>query len=533
MRLRPSFPALLAVCLSWSLSSSAGSGVPAWPDLSTDAGPQGGGDNDAALVVGVGDYVYLPDIAGAVDNAAAWQQWLLRSRKVRPDRVVLLADREATREKIDKNLKAMAAAVGEGGTMWFIFIGHGAPSASGDDGLLLGVDTDADADSVAGRGLAQKTALSLVGAGRQAHSVVVFDACFSGRTGDGEKTLVPGLQATIPTRRPTSTTKTTVLAASDSFAGPIPGAGRPAFSYLLLGALRGWADDDGDKAVSVDEAFAFSRGAIQALFKGADRLPSMSGGGVVLARNAREERPDIAALIAGRCPTDSRWDGRACKAMPKVQCPAGTTWDGAACASDCPQGTRWEAGVCVAQAVRCPAASVWNGRECVGGAPPSSPPSPPPSFLLSLLSPPSSPSPAPSSPPPSPSSPRPSPTTGRVRVGEVGSRVALAGPVLFLTGKATIDPASHALLDELAAVMRQDTTLAVAIEVHTDATGNERANQRLTDARAAAVVAYLVGQGVDADRVTGRGFGGSRPVADNRSAEGRATNRRVEVRRAR
>jgi outer membrane protein OmpA-like peptidoglycan-associated protein len=118
-------------------------------------------------------------------------------------------------------------------------------------------------------------------------------------------------------------------------------------------------------------------------------------------------------------------------------------------------------------------------------------------------------------------------------VGEVGSRVALAGPVLFLTGKATIDPASHALLDELAAVMRQDTTLAVAIEVHTDATGNERANQRLTDARAAAVVAYLVGQGVDADRVTGRGFGGSRPVADNRSAEGRATNRRVEVRRAR
>jgi len=177
--------ALLAACLLSSSPALADGDAPAWPDLSTDAGVQGGGEQDAALVVGVGDYYNLPPIAGAVDNATAWQQWLLRSRKVRPERVVLLADREATKEKIEKNLKALAADVGAQGTLWFVFVGHGAPSASGDDGLLLGVDTDAAADSVAGRGVAQKTVLSLVGAGKQAHSVVVFDACFSGKTGDG------------------------------------------------------------------------------------------------------------------------------------------------------------------------------------------------------------------------------------------------------------------------------------------------------------------------------------------------------------
>ncbi len=360
---------LLSTLVSASSTSRAADDKPAWPDLSTDAGVQGGGEHDAALVVGVGAYYNLPAIDGAVDNATAWQQWLLRSRKLRPDRVVLLANREATKGKIEKNLKALAADVAPQGTLWFVFIGHGAPSAGGDDGLLLGVDTDADADSIAERGVAQKTVLSLVATGKQAQSVVVFDACFSGRTGDGAQALVPGLQATLPTRRLLPAAKTTILAASDSFAGPLPGAGRPAFSYLLLGALRGWADDDGDSSVSVDEAIAFSRGTIQALFKGADRLPSRSGPAVVLAKNAREEKPDLAALLSGRCPTGSRWTGRGCKELPRVECPAGTSWNGSACASDCPAGTSWNGRACAAQVVHCPAGTEWNGSACQGGCP--------------------------------------------------------------------------------------------------------------------------------------------------------------------
>jgi formylglycine-generating enzyme required for sulfatase activity len=371
MSLRSTSSRALA-CALVSLAVAAGPAhadeAPAWPDLAEDAGVQGGGEQDAAVVVGVGDYIYLPKISGAVDNAVAWQQWLLRSRKLRPERVVLLADKDATKTKIEKNLQAQAAQVGPQGTLWFVFIGHGAPAPTGDDGLLLGVDTDADADSVADRGLPQRRVLSLVGAGRQGKSVVVFDACFSGKTGDGSRPLVEGLQATIPVRK-ASTSSTTILAASDSFAGPIPGAGRPAFSYLLLGALRGWADDNGDRAIDVDEAYSFARGTIQALFKGADRLPSKSGPPVVLAKNAREEKPDLAALVSGRCSPNSRWDGRRCKELPKVKCPAGTSWNGSACASECPAGTRWDGDGCASWTIECPAGTSWNGSACVGGCP--------------------------------------------------------------------------------------------------------------------------------------------------------------------
>ena len=324
-----------------------------WPDLTDDAGVQGGGENDAALIVGVTDYYNLPKIDGAAQNAEAWQQWLLRSRKVPSTRVELLTDKLATREKIEKNLEQLAQQVGPKGTLWFIFIGHGAPNKEGTDGLLLGVDTDADSDSLSARGVAQERALSLIGQGKQAHSVVVFDACFSGKTGDGGTTLVKGMMATLPNRKAASAPiKATVLAASDSFAGPLPNADRPAYSYLLLGALRGWADENGDKAVDVDEAHEFTRSHIQRLFKGSDRLPSKRGPSVVLAKNVREKQPDIAALVSGKCPSGWIWGARECKQRETIECPASTSWNGSTCAATtvaCPEGTTWNGSACEGQ----------------------------------------------------------------------------------------------------------------------------------------------------------------------------------------
>jgi iron(II)-dependent oxidoreductase len=327
---------------------------------------QGGGEHDAALIVGVSEYYNLPKIDGAAQNAEAWQLWLLRSRKVPPSKVVLLSDKAATRPKIEKALQQLTAQVGQQGTLWFVFIGHGAPARSGDDGILLGVDTDADADSIDDRGVPQQRVLSLVGQGKQAHSVVVFDACFSGRTGDGSAPLIAGLQATLPNRKATRSTapQVTVLAASDSFAGPLPKAGRPAFSYLLLGALRGWGDQNGDRAVDVDEAYGFARDNIQALFKGSDRLPSKQGPSVVLAKNVREQQPDMAALVSGKCPSGWTWGGRECKQQATVECPAGTTWNGSACVSLCPAGTSWNGRACAATTVECPAGTSWNGSTC-------------------------------------------------------------------------------------------------------------------------------------------------------------------------
>jgi outer membrane protein OmpA-like peptidoglycan-associated protein len=71
--------------------------------------------------------------------------------------------------------------------------------------------------------------------------------------------------------------------------------------------------------------------------------------------------------------------------------------------------------------------------------------------------------------------------------------------------------------------------LTLQVEGHTDSVGSDEMNQRLSEMRAGAVRDYLVEQGVQAETVTSRGFGKTKPVATNDTAEGRAQNRRVEL----
>ena len=177
-----------------------------------------------------------------------------------------------------------------------------------------------------------------------------------------------GLQATLPVRKaPTAATKkATILAASDSFAGPLPGMARPAFSYLLLGALRGWGDDDGDHKVALDEAFSFTRQTMQAVLRTADRLPSQRGSASSLVVTAKTRRPDVNAIVAGRCPSGSVWNVDQCTKAARVECPAGTSWNDSACVSLCPAGTSWNGRACASTAVECPVGTTWNGSACEG-----------------------------------------------------------------------------------------------------------------------------------------------------------------------
>jgi outer membrane protein OmpA-like peptidoglycan-associated protein len=88
---------------------------------------------------------------------------------------------------------------------------------------------------------------------------------------------------------------------------------------------------------------------------------------------------------------------------------------------------------------------------------------------------------------------------------------------------------SAATIDAVAGFMKQEVTLRLLIEGHTDATNTDAYNLDLSQRRAQAVVAALVKRGVDAARLKPQGFGRTKPVADNESAQGRALNRRVEV----
>jgi len=78
-------------------------------------------------------------------------------------------------------------------------------------------------------------------------------------------------------------------------------------------------------------------------------------------------------------------------------------------------------------------------------------------------------------------------------------------------------------------LLQQNADLKLRVEGHTDSQGNGAANQALSEKRAQAVVAWLTGKGISASRLTAKGFGATKPVADNSTDDGRAKNRRVEL----
>jgi outer membrane protein OmpA-like peptidoglycan-associated protein len=111
-----------------------------------------------------------------------------------------------------------------------------------------------------------------------------------------------------------------------------------------------------------------------------------------------------------------------------------------------------------------------------------------------------------------------------------GMVITLSGSVLFASAKWDLLPAAQLKLNEVAnALTKEDPVSKMVVEGHTDSQGAAAYNQELSQHRAQAVRDYLVTRGIAADRITAQGFGPTRSVADNASAEGRANNRRVEI----
>ena len=111
-----------------------------------------------------------------------------------------------------------------------------------------------------------------------------------------------------------------------------------------------------------------------------------------------------------------------------------------------------------------------------------------------------------------------------------GMVITLSGSVLFVSNKSELLAGARIKLDEEAnALTRQDSESKIMVEGHTDSQGGAYYNEELSQRRAQAVRDYLVTRGIASDRVTFQGFGLTRPIADNGSAEGRANNRRVEI----
>lgn len=111
-----------------------------------------------------------------------------------------------------------------------------------------------------------------------------------------------------------------------------------------------------------------------------------------------------------------------------------------------------------------------------------------------------------------------------------GVVITLSGSVLFASGKYELLNTAMTKLDQVAEALKaQDADKRMVVEGHTDSQGSDRTNQPLSLNRATAVRNYLVSRGVESDKITAVGMSSSRPIADNKTAENRANNRRVEI----
>jgi OOP family OmpA-OmpF porin len=130
--------------------------------------------------------------------------------------------------------------------------------------------------------------------------------------------------------------------------------------------------------------------------------------------------------------------------------------------------------------------------------------------------------PEPEQPPPPP----PPPPKAKIK----DKKIELNENVEFKTGSHELANVTDPVLDEVVQIMKDHTEIVrIRIEGHTDSVGTAKYNQDLSERRAKTVKEYLISHGIDASRTTSKGFGLTRPIADNKTDEGRAKNRRVEV----
>lgn len=119
---------------------------------------------------------------------------------------------------------------------------------------------------------------------------------------------------------------------------------------------------------------------------------------------------------------------------------------------------------------------------------------------------------------------------GRVDSAAVATALTelLAGIASFETASAILSTSAETLLDRAIKILKANPDTVVSVEGHTDSQGKGANNMKLSQARAQAVVDYLISGGVDASRLKAIGYGETRPIADNTTAKGRAQNRRIE-----
>jgi len=118
----------------------------------------------------------------------------------------------------------------------------------------------------------------------------------------------------------------------------------------------------------------------------------------------------------------------------------------------------------------------------------------------------------------------------RVMILTPKGQTIILDDLIFAQGKSVIDPKSYPGLDEVVQMMKENPKIEIQLEGHTDNVGSPKANLELSQDRVDAVKKYIVGKGVNKNRIQTKAFGGSQPLGNEMTPEARSKNRRVEMR---
>lgn len=259
---------------------------------------------DAAVVVGVEDYFVLPDVPYAQRDAELFYDFAVYTRGIPTDRVTLLTG-PVSREKVVAALEAAGRSTRAGGTVWVYFAGHGAASPTSGERLLVGADAQADLDTFQARAVSVADVKRWATAGGGS-AVLLLDTCYSGRSRSGAS-VVEGKRFAVPSYAAAATPKVVewTAAGPDQWSGPLDAARHGAFTYLAVGALRGWADGqrDGvrDGRVTVEEASLYVEEGLRTL-QLRDQRPERVGDGAVVLSTGSEAAPELSPALAAAAP---------------------------------------------------------------------------------------------------------------------------------------------------------------------------------------------------------------------------------------
>ncbi len=298
--------------LLWTTPVAA-TGLPGFdrPATQTDQGAR-----DLAIVVAVENYHGLAGVPGAALTAMDWEVFFKEHLGIPEDRFLKLLDQQVTPSRVQRELGEHLQKAHPEGRVWFVFVGHGAPYVGGSeiDGLLVGVSaTNEVYEDFVEASLRVSEVERTLAAGAQDQTVMILDACFSGRTETDEN--LTGTQVLLPSSLvPRLGDRDVVFSAArnDEVTHALPGATprRPAFSYLMLGALRGWADRDGTGQITVAEVEAFVRRGLLGMQTPSLYVADPSQRQAVLVAHAPEADPGITRILdelrEGPAPADTR-----------------------------------------------------------------------------------------------------------------------------------------------------------------------------------------------------------------------------------